>query len=144
MELVDSALIQINVEATDWEEAIFKSALPLISEGIVTDNYPKRVIEIAKESGPYIVITPHIALSHASIEDGVLKDAIGFTALTKPVEFGHEANDPVKYIFTLSSTVEGGHLTQMARLVEVLQRPAFEAEIEACKTIEEVSKYFNN
>lgn len=144
MELVDASLVQINVEADDWEDAIFKSASPLVNKGIITEEYPKRVVEIAKESGPYIVITPHIALSHAGVKDGALKDAIGFTVLKKAVKFGNESNDPVKYIFTLSSTLEGGHLAQMARLVEILQRGNFETEIEACTTNEKVSEYFNN
>lgn len=144
MELVNSNLIQINVKAKNWKDAILKSAKPLIEKGIVTENYPKRVIEIAKESGPYIVITPHIALSHASISDGALGDAIGFTVLEESVEFGNEANDPVKYIFTLASTADGGHLQQMAQLVSVLQRPDFFTKIDKCTTETQISEFINN
>lgn len=122
MSLIDPELIQLNVEAKDWEDAIHKAAQPLVDHQKVTEEYPKRIIEIAKETGPYIVIAPHVALPHASSKDGVLADAIGLTILKEPVKFGNKDNDPVKYLFTLSSVKPDGHLDQMTKLVKVLQK----------------------
>lgn len=122
MSLIDPELIQLNVEANDWEDAIQKAAQPLVDHRKVTEEYPKRIIEIAKETGPYIVIAPHVALPHASSKDGVLADAIGLTILKEPVKFGNKDNDPVKYLFTLSSEKPDGHLDQMTKLIKVLQK----------------------
>ena len=74
MQLLNPSLIQLNVRASNWQAAIRKSAEPLVNQGFVTANYPERVIEIAQKDGPYIVIAPKIALSHAAVEDGAIKN----------------------------------------------------------------------
>lgn len=143
MELIDSKLIQLHVEVDDWKQAIIAAAQPLINQGKITIDYPRRVIEIAQETGPYIVISPHVALPHASSTDGVISDAIGLTVLDTPVEFGNEANDPVKYLFTVCSTDPNGHLEQMAQLVDLLQRSDLFDVLDSATDVDEVAKYIN-
>lgn len=143
MSLIDPELIQLNVVADDWEDAIKKSFQPLIDHKKVTSEYPKRIIEIAKETGPYIVIAPHVALPHASSEDGVLADAIGLTILKKPVKFGNKNNDPVKYLFTLSSVKPEGHLDQMAQLVQIMQSPDLYHRLDEAQDLHQVDAIVN-
>lgn len=143
MSLIDPELIQVNVEADSWEEAVNKAVQPLVKHNKVTDQYPKRIIEIAKETGPYIVIAPHVALPHASSKDGVLEDAIGLTILKEPVEFGNKANDPVKYLFTLSSVKPEGHLDQMAALVNVLQKKNLYQQLDQADDPQQVDEIVN-
>lgn len=144
MSLIDPELIQVNVEANSWEEAVNKAVQPLVEHNKVTDQYPKRIIEIAKETGPYIVIAPHVALPHASSKDGVLDDAIGLTVLKEPVKFGNKANDPVKYLFTLSSIKPEGHLGQMAELVKVLQKKDLYQQLDQANSPQQVDEIVND
>lgn len=144
MSLIDPELIQVNVEANSWEEAVNKAVQPLVEHNKVTDQYPKRIIEIAKETGPYIVIAPHVALPHASSKDGVLDDAIGLTVLKEPVKFGNKANDPVKYLFTLSSVKSEGHLGQMAELVKVLQKKDLYQQLDQANSPQQVDEIVND
>ena len=102
-DLTDEKLIRLNIEAADWEEAIRKSAQPLIDEHKVKPSYVDDMITGVKENGPYIVLTKHVALPHARPESGALESAIGIATLKTPVVFGNEANDPVKYLFCLSA-----------------------------------------
>lgn len=143
MQLLNPDLIQLNVSAEDWQTAIQKAAEPLVAHKIVTAHYPKRVIEIAKRDGPYIVITPHIALSHAAVTDGALQNGLGLTTFVTPVVFGNKANDPVNIIFTLSSTGDDVHLSQMAALVEVLQKPGLIDAVTQATDVQEVTKLIN-
>lgn len=73
MQLLDSSLVQLDVTVDSWQSAIRCAAEPLVKNKFVTKEYPERVIEIAEKDGPYIVIAPHIALSHAAVSDGALK-----------------------------------------------------------------------
>lgn len=143
MQLLDPKLIQLDILASDWQSAIKKSAEPLIKEGVVTNNYPKSVIEIAEKNGPYIVIAPQIALSHASITDGAIKNGPGLTVLSNPVKFGNKANDPVRLVFTLSSIGDDVHLKQMSDLVSVLQEPKIVDKVVRSRTINEITQLFN-
>ncbi|WP_251545311.1 PTS sugar transporter subunit IIA [Limosilactobacillus caecicola] len=144
MSLVDPELIQLNVEASDWKDAIQKAVKPFVDHHKVTKEYSKRIIEIAEETGPYIVIAPHVALPHASSKDGVLADAIGLTTLKEPVKFGNKDNDPVKYLFTLSSVKPEGHLDQMAELVQLLQKDNFYTQLDQAQSVQQVDSLVNN
>ena len=102
-DLTSENLIRLNIEATDWEDAVRKAAQPLLEAGKVKQSYIDDIIVGAKESGPYFVLAQHVALPHARPEAGALESAIGVATLATPVEFGSEANDPVKYLFCLSA-----------------------------------------
>ena len=124
-EITSTDLIQINVEAKDWQEAISKSAKVMVENNKITDDYIQAMIKNTQENGPYIVITEHVALPHARPEEGALETAIGISTLKDPIVFGHELNDPVKYVFCLSTTDNNSHLKALAELVELLDDDKF-------------------
>ena len=74
-DLLDESLVQLNVEASDWEDAIRKATAPLVANGKVTEGYVDDIIKGVHELGPYIVITEHVALPHARPESGALESA---------------------------------------------------------------------
>lgn len=124
-EITSTNLIQTNVEAKDWQDAISKSAKVMVENNKITDDYIQAMIKNTQENGPYIVITEHVALPHARPEEGALETAIGISTLKDPIVFGHELNDPVKYIFCLSTTDNNSHLKALAELVELLDDNKF-------------------
>lgn len=124
-DLTSENLIKLNIEATDWEDAVRKAAQPLLDAGKVKQSYVDDIIVGAKESGPYFVLAQHVALPHARPEAGALESAIGIATLKTPVEFGSEANDPVKYLFCLSARNNTEHLEALADLAERLEDENF-------------------
>ncbi|KAF1298848.1 hypothetical protein BAU15_14290 [Enterococcus sp. JM4C] len=124
-EITSESLISLNIEAADWEEAVRKAAQPLIDKEKVTPNYVDDMIKTAKESGPYIVITKHVALPHARPEAGAKEIAISIATLKTPISFGNKENDPVLYIFGLSALDNQTHITAMAELAELLDQQEF-------------------
>ncbi|MEX2784045.1 PTS sugar transporter subunit IIA [Streptococcus sp. H49] len=133
-EAIDSRLILMDVVAQDFADAIRLSVKPLAENGFVTDAYAERIVDIFHESGPYIVITRHIALPHAPEGSGALKTALGFTKLKRPVFSGHKTNDPVKYLFPLSAAANHSHLELLSGLADLLSREAFVRQLASVAT----------
>lgn len=129
-ELLDEGLIKLGVEASDWEDAVRKSASPLVELGMATQGYVDDIVRGVNVLGPYIVIAPRVALPHARPESGALKPALGVVTLSRPVAFGSEDNDPVSFLFPLSATDNDSHLGALQALVELLRKPGFLARLE--------------
>lgn len=142
-DLTSENLIKLNIEATDWEDAVRKAAQPLLDAGKVKQSYIDDIIVGAKESGPYFVLAQHVALPHARPEAGALESAIGIATLKTPVEFGSEANDPVKYLFCLSARNNTEHLEALADLAERLEDENFFKMLDNATRAEEVLAYLN-
>lgn len=143
-EIIDKDLIQLNVHAQNWEEAIRVGTEPLVKKNKVTTEYVNKIIEIAHEVGPYIVITKYVALPHAPSEYGAKETAIGITTLDEPIEFGNKANDPVKYLFCLSAKDSESHISALAELVQLLEDKAFFHLLDTCEDPEKIISYIEN
>lgn len=140
-DMVSESLICFKVKADNWEEAVRNSASVLVDEGIVTSEYVDSMVNTAKESGPYIVVTKHVALPHAKPEDGAIKTAMGIAVLEHPIKFGNKTNDPVKYVFSLSSVDHEKHLQAMAELLELLGNEEFYNILDNAQKAKDVIDY---
>lgn len=142
-DLLNEELILLNIDASDWEDAIRKAAQPLVDEKKVTESYVDDIIVGVKNNGPYIVLTEHVALPHARPESGALESAIGVATLKTPVEFGNEANDPVKYIFTLSAKDSSQHLSALSELAGLFEDKGFFNLLDNSNNPKEIMEYIN-
>lgn len=143
-EITNKDLVKLRVEAADWEEAIRNSTDVLVSTGVATPSYIDGMIQTTKETGPYIVITKHVALPHARPESGAKKIGISIATLKTPVVFGNKENDPVKYIFGLSALDNQTHLTAMSELAELLDEEAFYQVLDSAENPEEIIEFITN
>jgi len=141
---IKDSLIQLKIEANGWEDAIRKSADPLLKEKMITEEYVGKIIEITKTAGPYIVITKHTALPHAPSNCGANKLAIGITTLEIPVISGHLVNDPVKYLFCLSAPDNSSHLESLSNLVPLLDDENFFRVLDNASEPKEILEYIKN
>lgn len=124
-DMVSPSIVHLDVIAHSWEDAIQISYQSMIKQKMVTQGYVEDIIKAVKRTGPYIVITKHVALPHSKPESGALQCAMGITILKEPVVFGNEDNDPVKYIFALSAIDNEKHLMAMSELLELLNDVSF-------------------
>ncbi|CUH96691.1 hypothetical protein P22_2781 [Propionispora sp. 2/2-37] len=143
-DLTSEELVCLNIDAKDWEDAIRKAAGVLLKNGKIKPSYIEAIIETVKESGPYIVITKHVALPHARSEAGALKSAIGIATLKQPVAFGNRENDPVKYLFCLSARDSDSHISALADLMALLERKDFYELLDHTTEAFEVIQYIKN
>jgi PTS system ascorbate-specific IIA component len=143
-DLTSEALIRLNIDANNWEDAIRQSADALLQNGKIKPSYIEAIIKTVKEVGPYIVLTKHVALPHARSEDGAIESAIGIATLKQPVVFGNKENDPVKYLFCLSAQDSESHINALAELTGLLERDNFYEFLDHAKNASEVIQYIKN
>lgn len=140
-DLLSVQTIVTKVHAKDWEEAIRKSARPMVIANCIEERYIDAIINSVLINGPYFVLAPQIALPHARPEEGALKDAIGIAVLENPINFGSASNDPVKYLFTLSATSNDKHLDALAQLALLMEDGEFFKLLDTYPLAEEVLNY---
>ncbi|UOQ49716.1 PTS sugar transporter subunit IIA [Gracilibacillus caseinilyticus] len=112
--------VQFNVEVKDWKDAIYKSVALLRKNGFVTEHYAAEVINNVKEFGPYIVISPGIAIPHTRPENGALKVGMSLITLKTPVYFKDTAA-PVKIMISFSATDNEQHLEIIKIIVKIVE-----------------------
>ncbi|WP_165358739.1 PTS sugar transporter subunit IIA [Haloactinopolyspora alba] len=111
----------VGVEARDWRAAVRAAAGLLVDAGAASAEYPDACVATVEEHGPYIVLTPGLALAHARPEGGAHASGVVAARLAAPVEFGHPDNDPVDLVLAFSATDDGDHVAMLAGLAKRLQ-----------------------
>ncbi|TDO94174.1 BglG family transcriptional antiterminator [Halanaerobium saccharolyticum] len=128
-DILNPGLIRAKVRCKDWKEAVKKSGKLLSAAGMVSENYIKNMIGNIEERGPYVVITPGLALVHAAPERGVKKVGISLITLSKAVNFNHSQNDPVEIVVAFASPDKEQHVKALSNLVDKLYNSSLREEI---------------
>lgn len=119
LNLVREEGILLGLESEDWESAVRGSAEPLVESGYLEPRYVQAMVDNIREMGPYIVITPGIAMPHSLPKDGVLRSCMGIAVLKHPVNFGNEANDPVRVVMCMGALDNQEHMKEMSDLINL-------------------------
>lgn len=140
-QLLPASHIQLDVDCTDWRDAITQSAEPLVRMGYIERRYIDSMIAGVEEYGPYISLAPGFAIPHSSPEDGTIKMGMNLIRLKRPILFGREENDPIRFVITLSAVDRKLHLKAFANLLDIITKPnsSFRDEMEAAKTPEDAA-----
>lgn len=137
--LLHPGRIQLDVEASDWKDAIRKASAPLLKAGSIESRYVDNMIESIMVNGPYIVLVPGFAMPHDASDAGAVRTDLNLIRLKHPVNFDHEAHDPVRYVCVLSAPDHKTHLKAFFNLVNLIQQPDFLARLDQAKTPEELA-----
>ncbi|MDD1502623.1 PTS sugar transporter subunit IIA [Lysinibacillus sp. CNPSo 3705] len=120
-ELLTKDTIQLANFVNTWQEAIHLAASPLLKHNKIEERYIESMIQSIEKHGPYVVITPKVAIPHARHTDGVNELGMSLLSLQKPVLFGPEK--PVFLIIILAATDNVSHLQALVDLTKILQEP---------------------
>ncbi len=139
-EIVEQNHAKFARNAKDWQDSIRMSCEVLEADGTVEDNYKEDIIECIKKYGPYIVITPGIALPHSQENAvGVHKTAIAFMKLEEAVYFDEGNNQlDANVFFTLASCDSEKHLENMSKLSELLMDEGIQERLKRATSIEDL------
>ncbi len=138
-EYLKDNIIFINGELS-WEEAIKKSAQPLLDNGDITQSYIDAIIENVNVNGSYFVLLPDIALPHARPENGAKRKGIACAVLDKPVLF--PGDKQVKVLMTISAVGGDEHLEVMGELASVLMEDEMVERLKNATTVQDVISVF--
>ncbi|WP_110927001.1 BglG family transcription antiterminator [Bacillus massiliglaciei] len=121
-ELLTSQTIQLQPSVPNWKEGIRAAAKPLVDLGTVEESYVKAMIEAVEMNGPYVVITPGVAIPHARPEEGVRSLSMSLLKLDEAVDFAPDK--PVRLIIVLAAVDNDSHLRALVQLTQLLSEPA--------------------
>jgi len=123
--------VQIVEELKDWQSAVEFAVRPLISQGYVSDDYIKGIIDNTYYYGAYYVITDHIALLHARPEQGVISTQVAVTLVNQPVYF-LENKRPANILITLAAANDLDHLEALQTLGMIFESEEKIHQLLAC------------
>lgn len=134
--------IHLQVPAKNWQEAVQASGELLVKTRRCESRYIDAMIRAVYDMGPYMVIAPGIALTHARPEDGALQVGISIASLSSPVKFGSEANDPVELVISLCTTDRHSHIEMLEELAIFLMNEKNQTMLRSSKSVKEVIAAF--
>ena len=102
--------IALGQQARTWEEAVRRAGDLLVREGVCEPSYVRDMVDTVRELGPYIVVTPGVALAHARPKGSVLRNGIAVATFPEGVRFGNPDNDPVYVVFAIAAVTDDEHL----------------------------------
>ena len=137
--LLPAGHIQLDVDCSDWRDAVKKSAQKLLELGYIEDRYVDAMIANIEENGPYVVLSPGFAVPHEGLEQGSVKVGMNLIRLKTPVRFGDEELDPVEFVCCLSAVDHKTHLKAFFNLVNMLKNEAFKQQLHMCGSPEEAA-----
>lgn len=121
-ELITSQTIQFVPQVADWREGIRLAAKPLVELGTIEDRYVEAMVQSVEDNGPYVVITPGVAIPHARPDQGVLSLSMSLLRLDEAVEFAPDK--PVRLIIVLAAADRSSHLRALVQLSQMLGEPS--------------------
>jgi len=138
---LEQVLVKVNVQ--DWQEAVRKAGRLLVDGGFAEERYIEGMVNLSQELGPYIVLTPGVAIPHARPEEGAIK--VGFTAVTldPPIYFGNEYNDPVHLVIGFCSPGANAHVGIITHIARLLGVEGFLEKCKAANTPQDLADVFN-
>ena len=143
-ELIKLENIKIGVDALDWKDAIRKAGMLLENAGSIKKEYIENMIKSVETLGPYIVLMPGFALGHAAPSDDVLSNDLSLITLKNPINFGSEANDPVKVVMCLACKDNSSHIETIQKIaLKLMQENALE-DILSSNDEKELYEYINS
>jgi len=118
--LIDEKTIYLKADLQTPEEVIRAAGQALLEGGYVDERYIESMVSNYLINGPYFVLAPGLALPHVRPEDGALRTGMSVITLKEAVEFGNQANDPVKVVLGIAAMDNDDHIKLMSQLAEIL------------------------
>lgn len=110
--------IQMIEKMTEWREAIWLAAKPLLEQKQIEELYVEKSIESVEEYGAYIVLGKGVALAHSKKEYGVQKDCLSLLVSKSGIWFP-ETEHAVHLLFVFASTGQEEHLDILKSIIQL-------------------------
>ncbi|GKU85066.1 BglG family transcription antiterminator [Niallia sp. NCCP-28] len=117
-ELLTPKTIQFQSRVSNWKEGIQVAAKPLLELGTIEERYVDSMIQSIEENGPYVIITPGVAIPHSRPEHGVRSLSMSLLKLEEAVDFA--PGKSVQLIIVLAAADSESHLRALVQLTQLL------------------------
>jgi PTS system ascorbate-specific IIA component len=143
MTTIISESIEVGVSVDTWEEAVRHAGRLLVRSGAAREPYIEAMVLLTKELGPYIVITPGIAIPHARPEEGAERVGFAVVQLDPPIPFGNPDNDPVSLVIGFCSPGADAHVELLMEIARIISQEDFLETAKMATTSDELALLFN-
>ena len=130
--LLNEEVVDVNIKADNWEEAVIEAGKLLLKSEKIEERYIEAMIKTVKEMGPYIVMAPGIAMPHGRPDSGVFELGVSVISLENGINFGSSEFDPVKLIFAICAKENKSHIELLQDLSYILDDDDLLEEIDKC------------
>ena len=125
LDLLSKKMINLDGDATKWQEAIIFAGEILLWNNNITAGYITEMVNLVEKFGPYIVIAPGIAIAHAQPENGTLKPGASIVRFSKPITFGKNEFDPVEVVVACAVFDTHEYVNALLQLMTAIRKPSF-------------------
>lgn len=108
------------IDNDDWREAIRLAAQPLLQMKAIRPSYTEAMIRAVEAHGPYIIVSPGIAIAHGQPEDGVNRLGMSLLRIEDGVAFSPDEQHRVYMLFVLAGMDNEAHLKALSELTMLL------------------------
>lgn len=137
----DQVLVKLNVP--NWQQAVRETGRLLVAGGFAEERYIEGMVNLSQELGPYIVLTPGVAIPHARPEEGAIKVGFAVVTLDPPINFGNEYNDPVHLVIGFCSPGADAHVGMITHIARLLGVEGFLEKCKSANTPQDLADVFN-
>ena len=134
----------IDGEGVTWQEAVRLSALPLVADGTVSEEYYKQIVACIEKYGPYVVFDHNVAMPHTTENaEGAFRTGVGLMICDKMIDFGEDEDGEkkeAKLLFTLAAASPEEHMDNIMQLMNIFQNEELLDALMAANTPEDILK----
>lgn len=141
--MLEKKHIILKDSVNSWQESIKLAASCLVEDNIITTNYVNKMIENIVKLGPYILISPDVALPHARCDDGVIKSGISLLKLNHRVCFDPVNKKTSLIIIVVASSSGLIHLELLKYITTILSNNKKYNQLLKSQDVESIYKIFN-
>ncbi|AEM68761.1 PTS sugar transporter subunit IIA [Mycoplasma putrefaciens] len=128
-ELID----YIDKKVDSWEQGVEIASQLLIQNGYVDNSYPKEIIKITKQNGPYYIVAPKIALLHLTPKPEWKENVISLTVFKEPIIFKNESRYHVNFCLALLAKDNSSHIDILQKFALLFNNQEFIEQLEKIK-----------
>lgn len=138
IDLLKPSHIRSLPDAPDWKEAIQLASRPLLENSFISEEYVQAMVENLVKMGPYVVVSPKVAIPHARPEDGVKKLGMSLLQLKKSVSFSSKEEHEVSLVIVLAAIDGETHLKALGQVIKIMSSPEIKAKLLSAATPENI------
>lgn len=130
--------IFLDVEVDDWRESIKFGGNILLKRNKINKEHIDGMIQNIEDYGPYVVIKKGVALPHAEILSDDYDTSFLLVRLKKPVPYGIENLDPIKYVCILAASKSKDHIKALFDFNNLVNSKEFMNSLDSAKSSKDV------
>lgn len=140
--MLKKELINLNVSADTWENALKNTCIILEKNGYIDNRYVNKLINITNEIGPYYTITTNIGIPHLRPDEGVLKSGLAFFKLNNKINF---LGNNIQYLIYILALNSDEHIDKIKFITHIIEDANLFKNLDNNKlNVDNLLKYINS